>query len=192
MSGLFLLMVAVAAGTGMGNNGRTQSQQRSDRSVLPATKVVANKNGTQETWFRIIRVVDGDTFVVNVDGKDEKVRLIGIDTPEVVDPRKPVQCFGREASDKAKEMLHDVYVHLEADPTQSNHDKYDRLLRYAFLENGTFFNEYMVKEGYAHEYTYQIPYKYQKRFKTAQTYARENKKGLWADGICGKNAINNK
>lgn len=187
ISGMFLLLVAAAAGKGMGSNGTGHVQKNFDGVTLSATKIVVKENGEKQTLTRIVRAVDGDTFVVNIDGKDEKVRMIGIDTPEVVDPRKPVQCFGKEASNKAKEILNDTYVRLEADPTQSNRDKYGRLLRYAFLEDGTFFNEYMVKEGYAHEYTYQIPYKHQKQFKAAQKYAREHKKGLWADGACGKN-----
>lgn len=184
VSGLFLVALAVAMGAGIGNNEPKQIKAQLDKAVMPAIKVVVKENGTQEVWTRIKRVVDGDTFAIDIRGKEEKVRLIGMDTPEVVDPRKPVQCFGREASSKAKELLSEVYVRLESDATQSDRDKYGRLLRYAFMEDGTFFNEYMVKEGYAHEYTYQIPYKYQKQFKAAQTYARENKKGLWANGVC--------
>lgn len=140
------------------------------------------------------RVVDGDTIVVAaLNGKNETVRLIGIDTPEVVDPRKPVQCFGQQASDKTKEILSGQKVFLERDVTQSDRDKYGRLLRYVFLINGTNFNKLMISEGFAHEYTYQSnPYKYQKEFKEAEKTARENKKGLWAsnrvrDGMEEKN-----
>ncbi len=135
--------------------------------------------------FLVDHVVDGDTFSIMVNGKKETIRLIGIDTPEVVDPRKPVQCFGIEASNKAKELLIGKTVKLTNDPTQGERDKYKRLLRYAFLEDGTNFNQYMIKEGYAHEYTYQSnPYQFQTEFKAAEIYARENQKGLWADGVC--------
>ena len=96
-----------------------------------------------------------------------------------------MQCYGKEASDKAKEVLTDKSVSLEADPTQGERDKYNRLLRFVFLEDGTNFNKLMINEGYAHEYTYQSnPYKYQEDFKNAETAAREGKKGLWADNVC--------
>ncbi len=119
-----------------------------------------------------------------IDGKKETLRLIGIDTPETVDPRKPVQCFGKEASAKAKSLLSGKSVRLEADPTQGERDKYQRLLRYVFLEDGTNFDKLMISEGYAHEYTYNTPYKYQSEFKQAQKEAEASKVGLWADNAC--------
>ncbi|MBI5071988.1 thermonuclease family protein [Candidatus Falkowbacteria bacterium] len=134
--------------------------------------------------FLVSSVVDGDTVKVNIDGTVETLRLIGIDTPETVDPRKPVQCFGVEASNKAKELLTGAKVRLEADPTQGESDVYGRLLRYVFLDDGTNFNKLMIEQGYAFEYTYNTPYKYQTEFKQAETYARENKLGLWADDTC--------
>ncbi|MDD2646484.1 MAG: thermonuclease family protein [Patescibacteria group bacterium] len=135
--------------------------------------------------FKVIKVVDGDTIDVDLDGKTERLRLIGIDTPETVDPRKVVQCFGKEASDKAKEILNGKMVSLESDKTQGERDKYDRLLRYVYLEDGTMFNRYMIAEGYAHEYTYQSnPYKYQAEFKETEKQAREQNKGLWDINTC--------
>lgn len=136
------------------------------------------------TLYNVLKVIDGDTINVSINGKSETLRLIGIDTPETVDPRKPVQCFGREASNKAKEILSGKKVFLESDPTQGERDKYNRLLRYVFLEDGTFYNKFMISDGFAHEYTYNLPYKYQKEFKKAQTEAMNNKKGLWADNAC--------
>jgi len=134
--------------------------------------------------FVVTRVVDGDTIVVTTPGTTEKVRLIGVDTPETVDPRRPVQCFGKEASDFTKTLLNNKSVHLEADPSQDNRDKYGRLLRYVFLGNINV-GEKIIAEGYGHEYTYRLPYKYQTAFKNAERLARESKKGLWADGVCG-------
>ncbi len=128
----------------------------------------------------VLRVVDGDTIHVEIDNKEETVRLIGVDTPETVDPRKPVQCFGKEASNFTKQTLSDKTVFLEKDETQGNLDKYQRLLRYIFLEDGTNVNKLLIQEGYAHEYTYHLPYKYQSEFKQAEKEARENNKGLWA------------
>ena len=129
-------------------------------------------------------MVDGDTIDVSIDGKTERIRLIGINTPEIVDPRKPVECFGKEASDEAKSVLNGKKVALEADASQGERDKYDRFLRYVFLEDGTNFNLQMIKDGFAYEYTYELPYKYQTEFKSAQKEAENNKVGLWADGAC--------
>jgi micrococcal nuclease len=132
----------------------------------------------------VVRVVDGDTVVVSLNGSHETVRLIGINTPETVDPRNTVQCFGREASNAAKSLLEHTSVSLEADPTQGDRDKYGRLLRYIFLTDGTSFNQLMIEEGYAYEYTYNKPYKYQQEFKAAQLSAQQGKKGLWNEAAC--------
>ena len=146
--------------------------------------IVAAPVQTAEPSHPVVKVVDGDTLDVLVDGKTTRLRLIGLDTPETVDPRKPVQCFGKAASDKAKELLTGKTVRIEFDVSQGTLDKYGRTLAYVFLSNGTLFNEYMIAEGYGHEYTYNLPYKYQKEFKEAQRRAREEEKGLWADGTC--------
>jgi len=134
---------------------------------------------------KVTRVIDGDTIDVSFDGKTERIRVIGIDTPETVDPRKPVECFGQEASAVAKEQLTDETVQLESDPTQGERDKYNRLLRYVWMDNGTVdFGKLMIATGYAHEYTYNLPYKYQAEYKQAQKEAEQGKKGLWADDAC--------
>ncbi len=134
--------------------------------------------------YQVIKVVDGDTMDVNIDGKIERLRLIGIDTPETVDPRKDVQCFGKEASNKARELLQGKFVTLESDDSQSVRDKYKRLLVYVFLPDGTNFNKFMIEEGYAYEYTYDSAYKYQSEFKEAQINAQSSNKGLWNPSTC--------
>lgn len=136
------------------------------------------------TTYKIVRTVDGDTVKASIDGKTETIRLIGVDTPETVDPRKKVQCFGKAASDYTKAHLLNQSVRLAADPTQNNRDKYGRLLRYIFLSDGTNFNEQLVAEGYAYEYTYDVPYQYQKQFKVDQAAAEAASKGLWAASTC--------
>lgn len=148
-------------------------------SPIPSLQEKQTKN-----LYKILKVIDGDTIMVSINGKKETLRLIGMDTPETVDPRKPVQCFGNEASIKAKLLLENKSVELGNDPTQGELDKYKRLLRYVYLPDGTFFNKFMIREGYAHEYTYNIPYKYQREFKLAEKEAREAKRGLWADNAC--------
>ncbi|MFH0840558.1 MAG: thermonuclease family protein [bacterium] len=135
-------------------------------------------------YYEIVNIVDGDTIDININGKTERVRLIGIDTPELVDPRQEVECFAQEASDRAKEILTGQKVRLESDLTQGDRDKYNRLLRYVFLENGASLNQMMIEEGYAHEYTYDLPYKYQEIFQTAEQGSRTSGLGLWKEGVC--------
>ncbi len=132
------------------------------------------------TPAQVVSVVDGDTIKVSINNKTETIRIIGIDTPETVDPRSPVQCYGREASNKMKEFVSGKTVYLEADPTQGEQDKYKRLLRFVFLNDGTDVGLSMIKDGFAHEYTYNKPYKYQTAYVAAQREARDNHLGLWS------------
>lgn len=134
----------------------------------------------------LVKVIDGDTIAVSIEGKNEVVRVIGIDTPEVVDPRKTVECFGKEASEKAKVMFeNNKTVLLESDPTQGERDKYQRLLRYIWIDDAKVdFGKLMIEQGYATEYTYTTAYKYQESYRLAEEDAREAKKGLWADNAC--------
>jgi len=150
--------------------------------VIP---VASLSQAPDATLYQVTQVVDGDTIKVLLNGQTETIRLIGLDTPETVDPRKAVQCFGQEASNKAKELLAGKQVALEADSTQGERDKYGRLLRYVFLEDRALFNKLMISEGYAHEYTYDSnPYKYQADFQAAEKEARENNRGLWSAETC--------
>ncbi len=134
--------------------------------------------------FPVTKVVDGDTIWVDNGGQREKVRLIGMDTPEVADPRKPVQCFGREASARAEEILGGQSVYLETDPSQDAVDKYGRTLAYVWVDGRDLFNLDMIANGYAHEYTYDLPYRYQDVFKAAERDARANNRGLWSPSAC--------
>jgi micrococcal nuclease len=137
-----------------------------------------------------VRVIDGDTVDVAMNGSTERIRLIGVDTPETVDPRTGVQCFGREASDRAKALLPvGATVALEADPSQGERDNTSsrRLLRYLWMQDGRHFNLEMVREGYAHEYTYDSSYRYQAEFRAAERQAREEQRGLWSPATCGGN-----
>lgn len=141
----------------------------------------------QPAGYKVVSVVDGDTVKVSINGVTETTRIIGINTPETVDPRKEVECFGKEASNKAKEMLSRKTVTLEIDSSQGERDKYGRLLRYVFLADGTDFGKFMIASGYAYEYTYSTPYKYQSAYKSAQAIAETNKLGLWSPNTCNGN-----
>jgi micrococcal nuclease len=136
--------------------------------------------------FKVIRIVDGDTFVVE---GDITVRLIGVNTPETVDPRKEVQCFGKEASEYTKRLLTDSTVIFEIDKSQETFDRYGRLLAYVWKistssEDRIFVNKDLIENGYAYEYTYSKPYLYQSDFREAQKEAREEGRGLWSKDVC--------
>lgn len=170
-------------------------------------------------YAEVVRIVDGDTVIVRfipnnstesktittlsksaesktataqttaVNAIEEKARLIGINTPESVDPRKPVQCFGREASEYTKKYLLGKKVRLASDPTQTVRDKYDRLLVYIFIEEKSvpteiLFNQKIVQDGYAYEHTYAGVYQYQKELRTAANSAKKAGLGLWAKDTC--------
>ena len=154
----------------------------------PARSAGATPSTTSQ-YYPLVRVVDGDTIVVKINSKNVKVRLIGLDTPELVDPRRPVQCFAKEASTEMHTLVDGQDVRLETDPSQDTYDKYHRLLAYVFRPldsnpEGLLVNKYMITEGFGHEYTYNLPYKYQKEFRAAEKNARAGGKGLWGPGVC--------
>lgn len=137
--------------------------------------------GIVSETFRVTRVIDGDTIEL-FDGR--KVRYIGIDTPETVDPRKPVECFGREASAQNRELVLDKEVELEKDVSET--DQYGRLLRYIYVtsvgQGRVMVNEELVKLGFAASSTFPPDVKYQEIFRKAEIEAMAGKKGLW--GSC--------
>lgn len=136
-----------------------------------------NKNG--ENIVRVRRVIDGDTIELE---NGEKVRYIGINTPESVDPRRKVECFGKEASKYNKELVEGEKVTLVKDI--SERDKYGRLLRFVFLDDGTFVNEVLISEGYAFASSYPPDVSKEDIFKRAESKARSAKRGLWAEDTC--------
>lgn len=161
-----------------------QPSQQSSPTPQP-TAVLSEQTSGASMSAQVVRVVDGDTVRVSFNGEEKTIRLIGINTPESVDPRREVECFGKEASNRAKELLSGQTVILEQDETQGNTDRYNRLLRYVRLPDGRIFNQVLIGEGYAYEYTYDLPYKYQAEFKQAQNDAQNAKRGLWSDQTCG-------
>lgn len=157
-------------------SGIVKSGQAFLKNLLPSEETTAEKSG--RNLFLVNWVIDGDTIELE---NDEKVRYIGIDTPESVHPSKPVECFGKEATNKNRELVEGKKVYLEKDIT--DRDKYNRLLRYVFLEDETFVNLVLVREGYASSYSYPPDIKYQNLFQEAEKEARENNLGLWKS--CG-------
>ena len=148
------------------------------------TKIKTSEKNTSaiDGEYEVISVTDGDTFEINYNGTKEKVRLIGVDTPESVHPNsKKNNEYGKQASNYTKNLLERKVVKLEFDV--SPRDKYGRLLEYVYLENGEMLNKKQLKKGYAQVATYPPNVKYVEDFKTIQKEARENKVGFWAKDV---------
>jgi micrococcal nuclease len=159
----------------------------------PAPATLALEPGGFET-ATVTRVVDGDTIEVRITGLQEgpgaglvdvgkryDVRLIGIDTPESVDPNSPVECFGKEASRAAAAFLDGREVRLVDDV--ENTDSYDRLLRYVYVGD-EMANARLVLNGYAHAFTYPPNVRHSELIAELQARARSSDRGLWAPGAC--------
>jgi len=138
-------------------------------------KIIQNSPGL----YTVTKFDDGDTIQVDMEGKKETVRFIGVDTPETHDPRKPIQCFGKAASNFTKSTIGQNRVRLESDPTGSNRDRYQRLLRYVYLPDGTLVNLKIIAEGYGFTVT-AFPFTKIEEFRLAQKNARSQNKGLWS------------
>ena len=142
----------------------------------------------------IERIVDGDTLVVRITsrsqgpglgdafiGRSYPVRLIGIDTPESVDPRRPVECFGREAGYATSALVDGRTVRLVKDVEEA--DRYGRLLRYVYME-AEMVNARLVANGYALAYTYPPNVRHAELFVRLEREARADERGLWSPGTC--------
>ncbi len=125
----------------------------------------------------VVRVVDGDTIEVEIEGETYKLRYIGIDTPETVDPRRPVGCFGEEASAANKALVEGLTVGLEKDVSDT--DIYGRLLRYVWLNDSEMVNAILVREGYAQSSAYPPDVRHQELFDQLEAEARSTARGLW-------------
>lgn len=185
----FLVIVSILIiGGGLGllwfgiKPSTTQVSPQSTPSVgnQPHTEATSSSSTVDVVGEKVLvtKVVDGDT--IEIEG-GKKVRLIGVDTPETVDPKRPVGCFGKEASNETKSLLEGKAVILEKDISET--DKYKRLLRFVFLpvEGGNllFVDDYLIREGFGKVLTIPPDVKYSEQFLDAQREARENKRGLW-------------
>lgn len=164
-------------------NGRTLIPLRFVSEALGAsvdwngtTQTVTIISQSPGTLANVIRVIDGDTIEVVLNNKTEKVRLIGVDTPETVHPTIGEEPYGKAASNFTKSQLEGKQITLEFDVQER--DQYGRLLAYVWL-NGQLFNEILIREGYAQVSTFPPNVKYVERFTSAQQKAREAGRGLW-------------
>ncbi len=157
----------MATATAGATPGPTEAAERPSESATPV--------GLEEA--PVTNVVDGDTIDVLINGQELRVRYIGIDTPETVDPRRPVECFGREASDRNRQLVEGRSVGLERDVSET--DQYGRLLRYVWV-GGEMVNAVLVEEGYATATAFPPDVKYADLFASLQGQAREAGRGLWS------------
>ncbi len=164
------LLLALALAAGCGDDRPAQRRQRATRVAPPREERAPVPAGLRHCE----RVIDGDTVVL--DG-GERVRLIGVDTPEVHHPSRPVEYFGRQASAFTESLVEGKLVRLEYD--QTRRDRYRRTLAYLRLEDGTFVNLEVVRRGYGFAYT-QYPFRYMDEFRAAEREARAGGAGLWA------------
>lgn len=156
--------------------------QKETGVIFPTGQMPADRNEgvtvSDPSIVKVIRVIDGDTF--EIDG-GERVRLIGVDTPESVKPNASVECFGKDSSEYLKSLVEGKEVRLESD--QTNRDRYARLLRYAYLGD-IFINEQIVREGYAESAAYKPDVAKQTILDWAEERAKSERRGRWAEGVC--------
>ncbi len=135
------------------------------------TPVIATPYEKQKV--KVIRIVDGDT--IEIEGK-QKVRYIGVNAPELHDPRRPIECYGQTAADENKRLVEGKEVYIQRDISET--DKYKRLLRYLWIGD-IFVNDYLVRQGFAQVSTFPPDVRYQQQFLEAQKEAIEKDRGLW-------------
>ncbi len=167
IGGIIVLIIIIITSSG-GKRSGIKSEELT-AGVIVGDKLLVE----EEKTYLVTKVIDGDT--ITIEG-GEVIRYIGIDTPETVHPSKPVECFGKEASSKNKELVDGKRVKLGKDVSET--DRYGRLLRYVWVGD-IFVNDYLVRQGYAYAYTYPPDVKYSEQFVQAQQEARENNRGLW-------------
>ena len=135
----------------------------------------------------VLRVIDGDTVVIETDGVPLKVRVIGIDTPETMHPAKPIEAFGPEATAHARTLLegNKVQIQYDPDPTHDRWDRYGRLLTYVGLPDGRDFGLLMIRKGFARAYL-KYPFSRIAKYVAAEQAAKNDRVGMWGDSDSGE------
>ena len=134
--------------------------------------------------YEVVRVIDGDTIVVAPNpflqsASGDHIRLLGVDTPESVDPSKPVERFGLEAAAFTRRLCEGRRVRLEFE-LGNTQDRYGRTVAYVFLEEGTLVNAEIIRQGYGYAYT-RFPFARMEEFRALEAEARAARRGLWAE-----------
>ncbi len=181
------ILIVLGARTQLGFGTRAGNVNQNVSPVGAIHELPLPAAASTSTNAFVIRAVDGDTLLVRFDGETEesRIRLLGINTPETVDPRKPVECFGKEASKHMHELVDGKRIRLDADPQADERDKYDRLLRNVFLDDGSDVNAAMVKDGYAYAYlSFPLTASRKRELKKLEEDARIAGRGLWNPNTC--------
>ncbi len=170
------LVEEIGGGGSGGGGGETRAP--ADLTTSKAERAAWPDAPKDAVSAEVQRVSDGDTFVATVKGRRERIRVIGVDTPESVSPNQPDEPYGEEASDFAKHYLDGETVRLAGDAEPR--DRYGRMLAYVWLEDGTFWNALLVAEGYAQQLTVPPNVTYERLFRRLVSEARRQDRGLWA------------
>jgi micrococcal nuclease len=163
-----LAIAALEAGSATHQEPRVgiSEQSRESRNEIPEKRLV-------------IRVIDGDTIVVN---PNEKVRLIGVDAPETVHLKRAAQCFGEDAKEFTRSLVERRTIRLvldESNAARNHKDRYGRILAYVYFDDGRMLNAELIRRGYAHAYT-RFPFRHAVEFRQLERTARSQAVGLWA------------
>lgn len=173
----------------------TRRRSKQISSLIIALIILVVGYGQQQGWlkpaeeaatqnqpglYNVSRFVDGDTIVVDMNGRKESVRMIGVDTPETHRPNTPVQCYGPAAAAYTKNLIGNQRVRLESDAKSQNRDRYDRLLRYVYLPDNRLIAEEVIKTGHGFAYT-QFPFSKSDQFVHAEQAAKNANRGLWGN-----------
>jgi micrococcal nuclease len=134
----------------------------------------------QPGLYHVTQFVDGDTITVNMNGTNQKIRFIGVDTPETHKPNTPVQCYGPAAAAYTKQRIGNQSIRLQSDSLTTNYDRYGRLLRYVYLPDGTNLNRDLILHGYGFYYPY-FPFTKSSEFAATQKTAQSSHAGLWGN-----------
>jgi len=155
---------------------------------LPTTAWAQSKPLSGFSSHEVVRVIDGDTIILKIKGKRARVRLKGIDTPEVENPYTAEEPYGKEASVFLKNLLRGELVYLRYEDGKPEYDKYKRLLAYVYrAPDMLFVNEEIVRQGYGVVFR-KFPFQYKKRFQKLERKAKKAKKGMWEAGAAGSRA----
>lgn len=152
------------------NTEKSKKTDQPQKTIIEMTGVVSS-------------VYDGDTIYVIVNKKHYKIRLIGIDAPELNDKRASIKCLAKESKKYIEKLIKGKSIILKSDSLSEDQDKYKRFLRYVYFKNGILVNEEMIKNGYARAYTI-YSFQYTEEFGDFENQARESKLNIWGGSPC--------